>query len=1007
MKKKNSILDSKSFLALGLVFLGGSLVAGGFVASLALGIAWLSWTLGIVLVASFIALGICAMVFLFRRQKKQSETLDYLTDQIHANKTGGVPLLSLARKKLGEFAPLQDAINSFLENYSRFEVVYSASSQDKSLRDQIALGHVFREDEFKRNLYFELQGIHSSRCALLMFELVGKADKDKHALLKAIQRAFPGAMVGDRDKGYACFVYEVGALLSLEKRCKELVSSFCTLDVSVSESVSYCKVGGVIYPFVSMGDLYIEGEKALADSEDVNILSSFDRFYFPRTVLTENNKLVIYTGFLEAAELHFSNLSAHAERIDFLKSLFQWAASTLGITSGGYLIYDSASKSYRVEMDTSRSGENKTFGKMGSRIEEKYLDRFFEEASKDLYFAVKDTKTLPSEFSSFTANLGLSSLYLRALTSSGERFALVFFAGDSEASFDSIVAHVILDSVSHLVYKTLSEMKGQEKEEGSERIVNALATRTRRYLYSIDRASYRLTFVSGDLQKAYPEAKPGALCYKALHKDYDSPCPYCPLARGTSTHLLPELSVSPCTLSVLEYRGADSERSTLLIETESAETTAKSSKLMDDSLMIHNQAALSLVINRDCKNRNPGYVLSAKVNNINALREALPQSDLTSLIGQIVKNFQDAGYEDALYRFDDETLSFLLPNHTKTKAISFAEEAAEIFAIPLEFGNVSKLAEVSYCLVAYPGDVSNARQFITLVKNDLERSLGFGNGYLVDQTGAPARKAKRSEFVTALLKEAIKKDNMKVFLQPIVDAKTLRATTGDIRAALFAPDRSEIAPGEFIPLAEKEGLVSQVDVSSFHSLGELFSQYGYTTFKSVGLTHLAIYLSLDSINDESFPGQVKKAMSQYHFPKNCVQFEIRMSFLNKNAEAVRRVMNELSSCPIEWVASEFDYEHDDLATLQSFNILSLKTDRMIVANALSSPRDGTSFARFCSDAQKGGFRIVATGIETEEQCKFASHLGVHEMEGYYFGRPMKEEDFLNLIAYGSDPTRKK
>ena len=1004
--KKKAIVDKKSFLVLGLIFLCGTLLGAGFILSLVYEIKWLAWVLGSSLLASFVALGVCAMVFLYRRQKKQSESLNYLTEQIQSNRAGNVPLLSLMRKKLGEFAPLQDAINSFLENYSRFEVVYSSSSQDKSLRDQIALGHVFREDEFKRNLYFELQGIHSARCALLMFELVGKQEKDKKALLSAIQSAFPGAMVGNRDKGYSCFVYEVGALLALEKRCKELVTSFCTLDVEVSESVSYCKVGGVIYPFVSMSDLYVEAEKALQESEDVSILSSFDRFYFPRTVLTENNKLVIYTGFLEASELHFATLLGHNERVEFLRSLFQWAASTLGITSGGYLIYDVPSKSYRVEMDTSRQGENLTFGKMGSRIEEKYLNPFFEQASKDLYFAVQDTKCLPSEYASFTANIGLNSLYLRALSSNGEKLALIFFAGNEGASFDSIVAHVILDSVSHLVYKTLSEMKGQEKEIGNERIVNALATRTRRYLYSIDRASYRLTFVSADLQKSYPEAKPGALCYRALARGEEGPCAYCPLSRGTTSHLLPELSVSPCTLSVLEYRGSDSERSTLLIEPEGVEGSSKSSKLIDEALMIHNQAALSLVINRDCKNRNPGYVLSAKVNNIPALREVLPQSDLTSLIGQIVKNFQDAGYEDVLYRFDDETLSFLLPNYTKTKAISFAEEAAEIFAIPLESGNISKLAEVSYCLVAYPGDVSNARQFITLVKNDLERSVSFGMGYLVDQSGSAPRKAKRSEFVTSLLKEAIAKDNMKVFLQPIVDAKSLRAITGDIRAALFAPDRSEIAPGEFIPLAEKEGLVSQVDVSSFHSLGELFSQYGYTTFKSVGVSHLAIYLSLESIMSESFPGQVKKAISQYHFPKNCVQFEIRMSFLNKNGEAVKRLMDELSAQPIEWVASEFNYEHDTLETLQSFGISALKTDRLIVSNALSSPRDGTSFARFCSDALKGGFRIVATGIETEEQCKFVSHLGVHEMEGYYFGRPMKEEDFLNLIAYGSDPSRR-
>ena len=1002
MSSKRIVVDKKSFLVLGIIFLLGAICAGLFFLFHYLGIAWAAWASLALVGASFIAFAICGMLFLWRRQGKQQGMLHYLTEQIKASRVGSVPLLSLDRKKLGEFLPLQDALNNFLESYSRFEVVYSSSSQDKSLRDKIALGHIFHEDEFKRNLYFELQGTHSSRCALLMFELVGKNIKDKGALLSAIQSSFPGAMIGDREKGYSAFVYDVGALLSLEKRCKELVTSFCTLDVNNTEAVSYCKVGGVIYPFVSMSDLYVEAEKALQESDDVNILSSFDRFYFPRTVLTENNKLVIYEGFLEAAELHFQTLNSHTEKVEFLSSLFQWAASTLGITSGGYLLYDAPSKSYRVAMDTSRSGENKTLGKMGARIEERYLNPFFEKASSDLFFAVKSAKDLPAEYSSFLSNLGLSSLYLRALSSGSEKMALIFFAGEEETSFNSLVSHIILDSLSHLVYKSISEMMKEESEQGAERIVNALASRTRRYLYSIDRSSYRLTFVSGDLQKAYPEARPGALCYEALKRGNDGPCAYCPLARGTCTRLLEELSVSPCTLSVLEYRGTDTERSTLLIETESAESTAKSSKLIDDSLMIHNQAALSLVVNRDCKNHAPGFVLSAKVNNIEGLKNVLPQSDLTSLIGQVVKNFQDAGYEDIIYRFDDETLSFLLPGYTKTKAISFAEEAAEIFAIPLESGNINKLAEVSYCLVAYPGDVSNARQFITLTKNDLDRSKGFGDGYLVDQSGSAPRKAKRSDFVAFLLSQAIERDHMSVFLQPIVDAKTLRPVTGDIRAALFAPDKSEIAPAEFIPLAEKEGLVSKIDVSSFHAMGELFSQYGYTTFKSVGVNHLAIYLSLESLLDETFPSQVKKAFSSYHFPKDYVQFVIRTSFLTKNADAVKRLLDELSGVAIQWVASEFDYERDSLETLSDFNISILKTDRLIVSNALSSPRDGTSFARFCSDALKGGFKIIATGIETEEQTKFVSHLGVSELEGYYFGRPMSEENFLNAIAYGAE-----
>ncbi len=1008
--KNKSIWKEKPFWSLlAFLFFGvGFAIAFGF--SIAYQVYWAQWLFFSLFTALFLFTAIMALILHTSFSKKQGEAVDSLKEQISSFRGGSMPLLSLDEKKLGVFLPLQESINAFLENYSRFEIVAKNTSQDKTVRDQIALGHVFREEDFKKNLYFELQSTHSSRSALLMFALESKKEdpsKEKSALLQAIRSHFPGSMIGEREGGFSCFVYQVGAILALKTSCQRMAQDFCLLDLGEGESVSYCKIGGVIYPYVSMSDLYAEAEKALRESDDVNIVSSLDRFYFPRTILTENNKLVIYEGFLETSKSHFQSLPTRVEKIALLSSLFTWASSTLGLSSGGYLTYDPESSEYRVEMDVGRNGENLSFGKLGQRIPSKILDPLFEEASSDLYFAVGDVEKLPGEYASFLKNIGISSLFLRSIEKSGKKVALLFLCGDQKAAFDSLLTHSILDSFASFVGDVVYQMEGEKRLEGSLRLLDALSTRTHRYLYSIDRATHRLSFLSDDLKKAYPEAHVGDLCYRAFHRGNDAPCSYCPLTHGSCSRLFQELSTSPCSYSVLEYRGSYADRSTLLLEPQGVDSSAlRSSRLVDEAFMIRNQQALALVVNRDCKNRNPGYVLATRINNFASLAESLPETDATSLFGQIVKNFQDAGYEDLIYRFDEDTLAFFLPSYTKTKAISFVEEVAEIYAIPLESGAQSKLCDVSYALIAYPGDVSNARQLVTLVQNDMKRCKELGSGYLVDQSGSAPRKAKRSEFVTFLLKEAIEKEKMRAFLQPIVDGKTLRPIVGDIRAALYGPDKSEIAPAEFIPLAEKAGLVSRIDVSSFQAMGELFSQYGYTIFRNVGLTHLAIYLSLDSLLDQSFPGQVKKAFSQYHFPKGYVQFEIKAAYLSKNAEAVKKLQTSLSSLALEWVASEFNYERGEFDTLKEFGIKTIKTDRLVVANAVSSPRDGTSFARFCSDAQKAGIAIVATGVETEEQCKFLSHLGVYAMEGYYFGRPMNEEDFINYVAYGSDPNRR-
>ncbi len=1011
MKKKSNLFTKKRiywmlwiFLVLGIVF------ACFYATAIFYQWVWAQWFFFGLLLASLLVTGVLAFSVYRAFEGEQKEAVTSLGKQISSFRGGSLPLLSLPSRKFKAFLPLQEAINGLLENYSRFEIVSSHTSQDKTIRDQIALGHVFRDEEFRKNLFFELQGTYSSRSALLMFQLISKKSdpaKEKEALLKEIRATFPEAMLGEREDGFSCFVYGVGALLALQTTCERLVQNFCAMDFSEGESLSYCKAGGAIYPFVSMSELYGEAEKALSQSDGVKIVSDLGRFYFPRSVLTENNKLVIYEGFLETSRAHYHALNSRPEKIALLSDLFVWAASTLGLDSGGYLLYDPSFREYRVEMDVGRNGKNLGFGKLGSRIESSLLDPFYEQASSDLHFAVNDVDKLPSDLSSFLRNLGMESVFLRSVGESGKKGALLFLQGQKKVDFDSLIVHSMLDSFSSLVSDILVEM-GEEKElEGAYQLLDALSSRSRRFLYTIDRSSHRLCFVSEDLRRIYPEARPGEICYKAFHRGEETPCSYCPLSKGTCTRTFQEVSASPITYCVLQYRGADSDRSTLLMEPEILEGPSfKTSRLFDETFMIRNQKSLSLAVERDCKSRNPGYVLAARINNIPALIAALPESDLTSLLGQVVKNFLDAGYGELAYRVDETTLAFLLPSYTKTKAISFAEEVAEIFAIPLEAGNVAKLSSVSYALIAYPGDVSNARQMLTLIDNDMKRSASLGEGMLVDQSGAAPRKALRSEFITALLHEAIGKEKMHTFLQPIVDARTLRPITGDIRAALYAPDKSEVAPAEFIPLAEKAGLVSKIDVSSFRAMGELFSQYGYSVFKNVGVLHLAIYLSLDSLSDSSFPRAVKRAFSQYHFPKDCVQFEIKTEYLSKNSQAVKALQEALSSVSIEWIASEFNHERDDLSLLGEFSIKTVKTDRLVVSNALSSARDGTSFARFCSDAQKAGINVIATGIETEEQSKFVSHLGIYAMEGYYFGRPMNEADFIKFVAYGSVSQRR-
>lgn len=943
---------------------------------------------------------------LFFQRKKERESVKTMSESISHVGKGGLRRLNLGEKDILGLSPLQEAVNAFLDRYEKFQVVYQGSSGDEQVDDLISLGHVFTESEFEEHLDSSLEKGEHFRSALLLVDLYGKnADESKEALLEKLHASFPKAMIGKREHGFALFDFEVGGILPLKTKCQYFVANFLAPDFGKGEEVPHIKLGGAVYPYVDADSLRKVAEKALSETDDVEIVSSLPAFLFPHTLVSNSRKEVEALGFLEQLRLSYRAAESSKEKEELLQSVFRWAVNAFGLLGAGYLYREDFAPYYSLRLHAEKDEVKERFSAFGKLLPAADLDPFYEASSEDLSFVVASVDDLPTKMALYLKNLGADSAYYSSIPLEGKRGFLLYFFGEGKGDLDFLSNHAVLSSLVSLLQSWIKDAYVEQELAAKQRLLEGFASRKQSYLYSVSRSSYRLTYVSSDLQKAYPSAQVGSLCYASLRPGQSEPCAHCPLKYGEEKHLFSELSPSPCLVSVLERGGAESGVSTLLIEQESA-STRKGSSLLDPELMIKNMQAFSLSLTRDLKQGVSGYLLGAKLSNREDLLNALPGSDLVSILGQLVRNLSDAGEGEVLYRAGEDSFLFLLPGFTRSKAINFVEEVAEVFALPLESSGQSKEALMSYCLISYPNDVNSPRQAMTFFKSQLAKSEALGPGNLLESTGV-TRRAKRSEFVVALLKEAIEKERMSVLIQQIVDAKTLRPLTGDIRAALYAPDKSEIAPREFIPLAEKAGLVSAVDVSSFHSLGNLFASYGYSTFKAVGISHLAMYLSLESLLDPNFPAQVEKAFAQYHFPKGYVQFEIQTRFLQKNASEVKAMMEKLSDLPITYVATEFYHEKDSLDTLKDFGITSLKTGRTVVADAFTTSRDEASFARFVSDAIKAGFFVTATGIETEEQASFASHLGVHAMEGYAFGRPEDEEHFLMRVAYGSNPNRRQ
>ena len=1023
-KNKTKLVNLKAFLKNRASTVVGAIFLGFFVIS-AVGIPFayyfenklLLWVSFSVLLVSALTVSVIIIHLGLDYTKKAERLAKDLSSQIRSFADGNFLTVNKDYDNvLPAFTEIQQQMNQAIADYSNYRLVYVGKASDEAINKDIEQGLVYDKETFAENLKKEVQKNDSYRSALLLISLEGAKtyeEKDFEALTAKVRETFPHSMLGKYDeKTLVLYIFNVESFLGLETVCEGFVTNFNVLKIDKSTSVEkfvHAKIGGVIYPYCSLNNFLDEAEKALKEEGEVNLSYGVKDVYYPHRILSESSKRILFLANFEKWEYEIKHAKDYAGEIEALKNAIQWLMTQSDFEVAGVYEYGEKTKDYRLLFETARVEGNKGFSRFGSVLQPSFVGPFVSEAKKDTMFVGNARTDLPKELAEPILSLGMESFFIATLDSPNNDYGFIYMLSPNKRSGTSIsFKEDFMTAVSFFSNMLIGNILAK-RDDSLHDLLDNLASRTSRYLYSVDRPTHTITYMSDNLKHAFPGAKEGDICYKVLRTGHDKPCSHCPLRYGADHRVIPSIGPSESQISILQYRGANNDESTIMIERGTTQGLVAGSHLVDDSLLIKNAQALSIDVNRELKAKTArGYIVSCSLVDYEAALRELPQSDANSLMSSIVANFQDAGYGELLYRFDTYSISFLLKGYTKIKMMDFVEEAAEILSHPLEAREFRYNANYAFCAVAYPSEIVTTKQMVQTIKDELIRSEKiYGPGYVVEVANRHPRKALRSDYILDILEATLDADALPILTQPIVDCGTLKVIGGDIRSALYGRDKLPIAPREFIPIANKEKLVSRVDIGAISMMGQLYSLYGSGIFKAVGLKCLSMYLSIDSLRDPEFPEKVKAILERNRFPREYMHLEINSAYFLDEEEAIKKVMSELAPLGVVFECVDHTPDKVPLEVLKSFGVHIIKTERSLIWNAATNENELANFSRFLDAAMRNDFDIYVTGIENAEQRDLAISLGAKGLEGYLFGRPMTEEDFVKVLNYGSKTTEAK
>jgi diguanylate cyclase (GGDEF)-like protein len=284
---------------------------------------------------------------------------------------------------------------------------------------------------------------------------------------------------------------------------------------------------------------------------------------------------------------------------------------------------------------------------------------------------------------------------------------------------------------------------------------------------------------------------------------------------------------------------------------------------------------------------------------------------------------------------------------------------------------------------------------------------------LLKNAGAALYKAKRSgganyQFYTAdmhelaasrlalesNLRRAIQNEEFLLHYQPRVSVDSLAITGVEALVRWQHPQLGLVSPSEFIPLAEDTGLIVPIGEWVLRAAclqGRRWIDQGFAPIP------IAVNISARQFHDRDLSQTVIRILEETGLSPKYLELELTESSIMQSAEFAAKMLNRLKGMGINISIDDFGTGFSSLASLKRLPIDALKIDQSFVREATSDPDDAALVMAIITLGHNLRLKVVAEGVETEDQLRFLQLLRCDEIQGFFYSKPVPADTLISLF----------
>ncbi|MEB0137154.1 EAL domain-containing protein [Actimicrobium sp. CCC2.4] len=342
--------------------------------------------------------------------------------------------------------------------------------------------------------------------------------------------------------------------------------------------------------------------------------------------------------------------------------------------------------------------------------------------------------------------------------------------------------------------------------------------------------------------------------------------------------------------------------------------------------------------------------------------------------------------------------AFMLRADSRSDAVMRCQAIQRSLAQAIPLADQHIHLTCAFGLARFPDDSRTARSLLHCAGMALSHARETSRNTILFYFEAMSVRLHEEITLESALRNAMLNSELEVHYQAQVNLQTRQVIGVEALARWNHPELGQIAPDRFIPLAEKNGLIDDIGL---WVIEQVCTDMAAWREDGLPVVPVAVNVSAAQFRNPLLGDQIMMLLNVSGCDPSMLTLEITEAVLMDDTNTARATLNQLHHAGIGFSLDDFGTGYSSISYLKRFPFKKVIIDRSFVKDLVDNSDDAAIIKAIISMAHTLGLRVLAEGVETEEQCRFLSHNLCDEMQGFLFSKPVASSAFVELLQAGT------